>query len=209
MTPDRPLLDDLKTLRRFGGDTETKGVRRPAFTARISKRATGWPSGIAEAGLEVRMDPVGNLFGLAPEDGTKPADGIAFRQQPEGGWLDGAYGVIAALEVARTAREAGRAAGSVVSFQDEEGRFGALTGSAVWSGKLALEDADTLVATDGTGFAEARARVAGRAGDFVAPARFSARSSKRISSRARAGCRRARRWASSRASWACASSASP
>jgi hypothetical protein len=82
--------------------------------------------------------------------------------QPEGGWLDGAYGVIAALEVARTAREQGGPPVSVVSFQDEEGRFGALTGSAVWSGKLSLEDADTLVATDGTGFADARARVADR-----------------------------------------------
>jgi N-carbamoyl-L-amino-acid hydrolase len=82
--------------------------------------------------------------------------------------------VIAALEVARTAREQGGPPVSVVSFQDEEGRFGALTGSAVWSGKLSLEDADTLVATDGTGFADARARVADLAEGFVDPSRFSA-----------------------------------
>jgi N-carbamoyl-L-amino-acid hydrolase len=128
----------------------------------------------AEAGLEVRMDPVGNLFGLAPEAGQSLLMGSHSDTQPEGGWLDGAYGVIAALEVARTARAQGGPPVSVVSFQDEEGRFGALTGSAVWSGKLALADADRLVATDGTGFAEARARIAGRAGDFVAHDRFSA-----------------------------------
>ena len=120
------------------------------------------------------MDPVGNLFGLAPGEGQSLLMGSHSDTQPEGGWLDGAYGVVAALEVARTARESGGPPVSVVSFQDEEGRFGALTGSAVWSGKLALDDADTLVATDGTGFATARARVADRAGDFVDAGRFSA-----------------------------------
>jgi N-carbamoyl-L-amino-acid hydrolase len=120
------------------------------------------------------MDPVGNVFGLVPEAGQSLLMGSHSDSQPEGGWLDGAYGVIAALEVARTARAQGGPPVSVVSFQDEEGRFGALTGSAVWSGKLALADADRLVATDGTGFAEARARIAGRAGDFVAHDRFSA-----------------------------------
>jgi hypothetical protein len=168
------FLRDLTALRQFGGDTQTKGVRRPAFTD-TDLEARDWLGQRFEAaGLEVRMDPVGNLFGLAPGDGQSLLMGSHSDTQPEGGWLDGAYGVVAALEVARTAREQGGPPVSVVSFQDEEGRFGALTGSAVWSGKLALSDADTLVATDGTGFAEARARVAGRAGDFVEHGRFRA-----------------------------------
>jgi N-carbamoyl-L-amino-acid hydrolase len=155
------------------------------------------------------MDPVGNLFGLAPGAGGSLLMGSHSDSQPEGGWLDGAYGRHRrAGGGARTARGQGGPPVSVVSFQDEEGRFGALTGSSVWSGKLALADADRLVATDGTGFAEARARIAGRAGDFVAPT-GSARSSKPISNRALFWMSRARRWASSRASWACASSASP
>jgi N-carbamoyl-L-amino-acid hydrolase len=175
MTPDIDrLLDDLNTLRQFGGDAATKGVRRRAFSD-ADLEARGWLADrFGEAGLEVRMDPVGNLFGLAPGTGQSLLMGSHSDTQPEGGWLDGAYGVIAALEVARTAREQGGPPVSVVSFQDEEGRFGALTGSAVWSGKLSLEDADTLVATDGTGFADARARVADLAEGFVDPSRFSA-----------------------------------
>ena len=70
--------------------------------------------------------------------------------QPEGGWLDGALGVIAALEVAcSTDRPI-----SVVSFQDEEGRFGVTTGSAVWSGGLSLEQADVLIDGSGVTFAQ-------------------------------------------------------
>jgi N-carbamoyl-L-amino-acid hydrolase len=175
MTPDpQRFLADLHALRRFGGDETTKGVRRRAFfEADIAAR--GWlAERFAAAGLEPRMDPVGNLFGLAPGEGRSLLLGSHSDTQPEGGWLDGALGVVAALEVARAAREAGGPPVSVVSFQDEEGRFGALTGSSVWSGKLPLAEADGLVATDGISFAEARAAIAGTAGDFVDPARFSA-----------------------------------
>jgi N-carbamoyl-L-amino-acid hydrolase len=174
MTPDIDrFLDDLKTLRRFGGDIATKGVRRPAFSdADLEARA--WLAERFEAaGLEARMDPVGNLFGIAPGAGQSLLMGSHSDTQPEGGWLDGALGVVAALEVARTARDQGGPPVSVVSFQDEEGRFGALTGSSVWSGKLTLGDADGLVATDGTRFDTARQAVADRATGFVDHDRFS------------------------------------
>jgi N-carbamoyl-L-amino-acid hydrolase len=92
--------------------------------------------------------------------------------QPEGGWLDGALGVMAALEVARAAREAGGPAVSVVSFQDEEGRFGVTTGSTVWSGKVSLAEADGFMDHAGISFAEARAKMADMAGDFVDPSQF-------------------------------------
>jgi N-carbamoyl-L-amino-acid hydrolase len=63
------FLRDLTALRQFGGDTQTKGVRRPAFTD-TDLEARDWLGQRFEAaGLEVRMDPVGNLFGLAPGDG--------------------------------------------------------------------------------------------------------------------------------------------
>ena len=164
------FLEDLHALRRFGGDATTKGVRRRAFTAQ-DIAARDWLAGrMAEAGLTPHLDPVGNLFGLA--GARSLLIGSHSDTQPEGGWLDGALGVIAALEVARAARAAGGPPISCVSFQDEEGRFGALTGSSVWSGKLALADADRLTAIDGTGFAEARAALADRAGDFLDPARF-------------------------------------
>lgn len=164
------FLEDLHALRRFGGDGATKGVRRRAFSAE-DIAARDWLAGrMAEAGLTPQIDPVGNLFGLA--EGRSLLVGSHSDTQPEGGWLDGALGVIAGLEVARAARERGGPPVSCVSFQDEEGRFGALTGSSVWSGKLPLEAADGLTAIDGTGFAEARALLGERAGDFLDPARF-------------------------------------
>ncbi len=121
--------------------------------------------------MEPHFDPVGNLFGLAA--GKSLLMGSHSDTQPEGGWLDGALGVIAALEVARASAEAGGPPISVVSFQDEEGRFGALTGSSIWSGKLDLQSADSLVAADGTRFSDARATLGERAGAFADPARFS------------------------------------
>ncbi len=164
------FLEDLHALRRFGGDAATKGVRRRAFSAE-DIAARDWLAGrMTDAGLSPHFDPVGNLFGLA--EGRSLLVGSHSDTQPEGGWLDGALGVIAGLEVARAAREAGGPPVSCVSFQDEEGRFGALTGSSVWSGKLPLEAADGLTAIDGTGFAEARALLGERAGAFLDPARF-------------------------------------
>jgi N-carbamoyl-L-amino-acid hydrolase len=63
MTPDiQRFLDDLKTLRQFGGDSETRGVRRPAFSDADLEARQWLAERFAEAGLEVRMDPVGNLF---------------------------------------------------------------------------------------------------------------------------------------------------
>ncbi|CAN0323534.1 unnamed protein product, partial [Chrysoparadoxa australica] len=92
--------------------------------------------------------------------------------QPEGGWLDGALGVIAALEVARAAREAGGPPVSCVSFQDEEGRFGVTTGSAAWSGALARDRLDSLVDPQGVTLPQARAAMGDRLGDWLDPARF-------------------------------------
>ncbi|MCI5109033.1 MAG: Zn-dependent hydrolase [Marivita sp.] len=170
VNPER-FLSDLNTLRSFGAAGVGKGVVRPAYSdADIAARE--WLAGrMREAGLDVHVDPVGSVFGLA--EGTSLLMGSHSDSQPESGWLDGALGVIAALEVARASAEAGGPPVSVVSFEDEEGRFGVTTGSAVWSGTLSLDKADGLTDRDGVTFAEARARMPGRSEDFVDPARFS------------------------------------
>lgn len=148
-----------------------KGVVRPAFSqADIAARA--WlATRMQEAGLEPHYDPAGNLFGLA--EGRSLLLGSHTDTQPEGGWLDGALGVIAALEIAQSCRDAGGPPVSVVSFQDEEGRFGVTTGSAVWSGQLDLAEADVLTDVTGVRFGDARAAMARDAGEFVDPTRFS------------------------------------
>jgi len=167
--PER-YLADLHHLRSFGASGVGKGVVRPAFSpADIAARE--WLAGrMAEAGLEPQFDPVGNLFGLVP--GKSLLMGSHSDSQPEGGWLDGAFGVIAALEVARASVEAGGPPISVVSFQDEEGRFGATVGSGIWTGQVALADADKACDVDGVSLAEARRTMAHLAGDWVSPDHF-------------------------------------
>lgn len=162
------FLADLHHLRRFGA-TGT-GVVRPAFSAPDIAARDWLATRMAEAGLAVQFDAMGNLFGLA--EGRSLLLGSHSDTQPTGGWLDGALGVIAALEVARAAKLQGGPAISVVSFQDEEGRFGGTTGSAVWSGMLTLAEADAIADTEGVTLAEARAGLGPRVGADVDPACF-------------------------------------
>lgn len=165
------FLADLHALRGFGASGVGKGVVRPAYSdADIAARA--WlAERMQDAGLSVHVDPVGSVFGLA--EGRSVLLGSHTDSQPEGGWLDGALGVIAGLEIARAARDAGGPPVSVVSFQDEEGRFGVTTGSAVWSGTVPLAEADGFTDQDGVTFGAARAGMPGRSDAFVDPARFS------------------------------------
>jgi beta-ureidopropionase / N-carbamoyl-L-amino-acid hydrolase len=164
------FLADLHKLRSFGAAGIGKGVVRPAY-CEADIAARDWLAmRMRDAGLRVEIDPMGNLFGVA--DAPSILMGSHSDSQPEGGWLDGALGVIAALEVARAARTAGGPAVSVVSFQDEEGRFGVTTGSAVWSGHLAQDAADVLLDHGGVTLAQARAGMADRVTGQVDPAQF-------------------------------------
>ena len=167
--PDR-FLADLHTLRGFGASGIGKGVIRPAFSEPDIAARAWLAEQMIDAGLTVHIDPVGSVFGLA--DSPSLLLGSHTDSQPEGGWLDGALGVMAALEIARASQEAGGSPVSVVSFQDEEGRFGVTTGSAVWSGHLQLPDADMLKDRDGISFGQARAVMPGRSDSFVDPTRF-------------------------------------
>ena len=146
--PER-FLADLHTLRSFGASGIGKGVVRPAYSDADMAARQWLADQITEAGLTPHIDPMGNVFGL--RDGPSLLLGSHSDTQPEGGWLDGALGVIAALEVARANPKV-----SMVSFQDEEGRFGALTGSSVFSGAITQDQADQFTAKDGTALSDAR-----------------------------------------------------
>ncbi|OED48481.1 Zn-dependent hydrolase [Rhodobacteraceae bacterium (ex Bugula neritina AB1)] len=169
LNPQR-FLDDLHRLRSFGASGDGKGVVRQAYSdADIAARK--WLAGrMKEAGLTPHFDPMGNVFGLSGEQSLLV--GSHSDSQPEGGWLDGALGVIAGLEIARAAMEDGGPSISCVSFQDEEGRFGVLTGSDIWSGKLTLQEADGFTDTNGNTLAEMRQLLADLAGDFLPLRRF-------------------------------------
>jgi N-carbamoyl-L-amino-acid hydrolase len=128
------LLENLAALRRIGG--QGTGVVREAFTATDLEGRRWLARRFAEAGLRPVWDPIGNLFGLPPTGRPVVLIGSHSDTQPEGGWLDGSYGVICGLEIARAAQEAGLKGIAVVSFADEEGTFEPLLGSRVWSGEL-------------------------------------------------------------------------
>lgn len=151
------MLADLNTLRTFG-ECGT-GVKRRAFTEADIASRTWLASRMSEAGLTVHVDPVGNVFGLPGDKENCILVGSHSDTQPEGGWLDGALGVIVGLEVARASHEAGGPPIGCVSFQDEEGRFSTLTGSRVWTGQLSLDEADRLIDAEGTHFLTERQKV--------------------------------------------------
>ncbi|HAO56869.1 MAG TPA: Zn-dependent hydrolase, partial [Alphaproteobacteria bacterium] len=91
------FLQSLHELRSFGASGHGKGVVRPAFTP-DEVAARDWVGGkITEAGLTLAMDAMGNQFGIAPGGGLLL--GSHTDSQPEGGWLDGALGVMAGLGV--------------------------------------------------------------------------------------------------------------
>ncbi len=134
--PER-LLTDLRTLRSIGA--QGIGVVRPAFSAKDMEARRWLALRYAEAGLDATIDGVGNVLGRSRKAGKALLVGSHSDTQPTGGWLDGALGVMYALEVAR-ALDADSATRhlpvDIVSFQDEEARFIGCLGSRSLIGAL-------------------------------------------------------------------------
>src|SRR5581483_11742813 len=101
------------------------------------------------AGCVVTVDGIGNIFARRPgrnPDRPPVMTGSHLDTQPTGGRFDGAYGVMAGLEVVRTLNDLGyetEAPIEIVAWTNEEGsRFSpAMVGSGVFAGVFALEEA--------------------------------------------------------------------
>ena len=174
INPDR-LLADLRTLRGIGA--HGRGVVRPAFSAADMEARRWLAQRFGEAGLQASIDGVGNVLGRSPHPGKALLIGSHSDTQPTGGWLDGALGVIYALEVVRAlgADEATRAFPvDAVSFQDEESRFLGCLGSRSLIGALTPDLEQSAVDRDGVTLAAAleAAGLTGTPRQRLDPARY-------------------------------------
>jgi len=149
------FLRDLATLSRIGGRKDG-GVDRVGWT-KADLEARMWvQQRLVEAGLFAMVDPAMNVFGRVSHSRRKRLlIGSHTDSVSGGGRLDGAYGVIAALEVLRALAEAGDPAAEhveMVDFADEEGvRFQCgYFGSKALVGALAPASLTGLVDTSGT-----------------------------------------------------------
>lgn len=145
------------------GATEKGGVRRLALSEEDARGRAWFAREAVASGLTVRTDAVGNIFArLEGADPELPCVlvGSHLDTQPSGGKFDGAYGVLAGLEVARTLREAGetlRRPLEIVSWTNEEGsRFlPVMAGSGVFAGLHERHDVLAMTDADGIRFGDA------------------------------------------------------
>lgn len=140
------LWQSLMDLAKIGA-TDKGGVRRLTLTDTDRLGRDQFVAWCKAAGLSVEVDGIGNIFGRRPgtdANALPVAMGSHLDSQPSGGKFDGAYGVMAGLEIVRTLNDAGvktRAPLEVVSWTNEEGsRFvPTLMGSGVYAGVFSLD----------------------------------------------------------------------
>jgi beta-ureidopropionase / N-carbamoyl-L-amino-acid hydrolase len=134
------------------GATPHGGCNRQALTDADFQGRKLLSTWAVAAGCSVRTDPMGNLFvRRAGRDDALPAvmTGSHLDTQPTGGKFDGVYGVLAGLEVIESLQDHRMTTLHPIEVSvwcNEEGsRFPmAMMGSAVWSGRLALDAAYAL-----------------------------------------------------------------
>ncbi|MCD2517364.1 Zn-dependent hydrolase [Massilia sp. G4R7] len=156
------------------GATEKGGVKRLALTDLDREGRNLVVRWGREAGLEVTVDQIGNVFmrrkGRNP-DALPIVTGSHVDTQPTGGKFDGNYGVLAGLEVVRTLNDKGiqtEAPIEVAFWTNEEGsRFvPVMMGSGVFCGAFSLETAYAARDVDGKSVREELERI-GYLGDEI------------------------------------------
>lgn len=151
------VLREIETLSQFGKLSDG-GITRYTFSdahQKASKQVAKW---MVDAGLTVKFDRWGNLYGRFPgfEGDHCILTGSHVDSVPHGGNYDGPLGVLASLEAARMIREHEvelRKPLEVVSFIEEEGaRFSGLLGSRLAAGRVPEVEIQALADKDGKAF---------------------------------------------------------
>ena len=156
------VIADLDELANHSGG-RFAGAKRLAWTAEWVQARSWLTSKLADVGLESERDQAGNLW--ARLDGAQERFmivGSHIDAVPNGGWLDGALGLMTALDTIRKLAGAGTTPPIGVRFvdwADEEGaRFGrSLLGSSACAGTLDPDEVRDLRDAEGVTLADALA----------------------------------------------------
>jgi N-carbamoyl-L-amino-acid hydrolase len=173
INPDR-LMSRLNKLAEIGRTDDGSCCRLALTDEDRAGRdlVSGW---MRELGLEVRVDRIGNIFGLrrGTEDAAPVMTGSHIDTVRTGGRYDGNLGVLGGLEVVQVLNDAGittRRPLVVGVFTDEEGaRFHPdMAGSLTYAGGLSVEELYATRSIDGKLFRDELARI-GYLGDAPVP----------------------------------------
>lgn len=180
------LREDIQTNGEFGAINTKEGHGRTVLTgSEADQRAREYFISRMEAiGMDIRVDPVGNIYGEWVSAATDPQAapvviGSHLDSVPEGGIFDGPLGVYGGLEAVRTIKQSDatptRPLGVVAFTEEEGGRFDVgLLGSAVAAGRHSVEDALALTDDDGTTLEEHLESIGFRGNDDIAPETWNA-----------------------------------
>lgn len=170
------LLEQIRLLGAIGAEAEQGGRTRIALTDDEKAGRDLLVQWMRELELDVRVDRIGNIFGIlhaATDAGDKQPlmIGSHIDTVRNAGALDGCYGVLSGLAVARAYRASSIAPQRAIvvgAFTNEEGvRFQPdMMGSLVYAGALDVQAALDTVGTDGTRLGDELARI-GYAGDMA------------------------------------------
>ena len=158
MTDTRRVLGDLRELAALTSDDN--GAQRVAWGP-VWRRARSWFAEKAGAlGWRAERDAAGNAwFTVAGHSPRSIVVGSHLDSVPNGGWLDGALGMLAALEALRVYGSTRPPVTlRLVDWADEEGRFGlSLLGSSAAAGRIDLAAARTASDRSGVRLVDALA----------------------------------------------------
>ena len=149
------------------GATEKGGVKRLALTQVDKEGRDLFVRWCKEAGCTIRIDKVGNIFAhRAGRNGNLPPviTGSHLDSQPTGGKFDGAYGVLAGLEILRTLNDfdyqTERPLEVAVWTNEEGSRFApGMIASGAFAGVFDLDFALSLKDPEGKSFGDELERI--------------------------------------------------
>ena len=154
------LHSDLNSLSQIGRTPEG-GVSRPTFSQTDMKAREWFVRKLNDADLAVTVDAAGNIFGRLDGKGPAVISGSHLDTIINGGFYDGAIGVLSVLECIRTIKEEGvtvKAPLEVVSFADEEEWFYGFLGSYALTGQLKNSTLDNVHDNNGQSLETAMAK---------------------------------------------------